>query len=236
MAIKILFISNAIPGCTIEQDHRRIKRRIRSMLDFKSSDRKIAISKPVARLWSFAARVKVLDLIRVSPYRPAASRRPQKEGLTEVCVRSQAQGEETSCTEGGNHRSRPLVARAQGRREGAARAGVFMRARLFSERVSAGLSGSTLGETIAVAVHFEDADMRSTWWVIRSSSAPVRCSDPRVSVHSPNGRLLVIRVAPPFVALRDQLKQQFRAGLGERHEAQLIDDENLVTGHLFLEP
>ena len=50
MAIKILFISNAIPGCTIEQDHRRIKRRIRSMLDFKSSDRKIAIRKPVARL------------------------------------------------------------------------------------------------------------------------------------------------------------------------------------------
>lgn len=36
MAIKILFISNAIPGCTLEQDHRRIKRRVRSMLGFKS--------------------------------------------------------------------------------------------------------------------------------------------------------------------------------------------------------
>jgi hypothetical protein len=40
----------------------------------------------------------------------------------------------------------------------------------------------------------------------------------------------------PFVALRDQLEQQFRAGLGERHEAQLIDDEKLVGGHLFLKP
>jgi len=34
-----------------------------------------------------------------------------------------------------------------------------MRARRFSERVSAGFLGSALGETIAVAVHFEDTAM-----------------------------------------------------------------------------
>jgi hypothetical protein len=31
-----------------------------------------------------------------------------------------------------------------------------------------------------------------TWWVNRSSSAPVSRSVPKVSVHSSNGRLLVI--------------------------------------------
>ena len=33
-------------------------------------------------------------------------------------------------------------------------------------------------------------------WVRRSRSAPVRRSEPKVSVHSSNGRLLVISVAP----------------------------------------
>src|SRR6188472_4340208 len=35
-----------------------------------------------------------------------------------------------------------------------------------------------------------------TWWVNRSSSAPVRRSEPKVSVHSSKGRLLVIKVEP----------------------------------------
>ena len=35
-----------------------------------------------------------------------------------------------------------------------------------------------------------------TWWVRRSSKAPVSRSDPKVSVHSSNGRLLVISVDP----------------------------------------
>src|SRR5690606_9255031 len=38
-----------------------------------------------------------------------------------------------------------------------------------------------------------------------------------------------------LVTLRDQLEQQFRPGLGERHEAQLIDDKELVASHLLLE-
>src|SRR3954447_20346456 len=35
-----------------------------------------------------------------------------------------------------------------------------------------------------------------TWWVSRSSSAPVSRSDPNTPVHSSNGRLLVTMVEP----------------------------------------
>ena len=37
-----------------------------------------------------------------------------------------------------------------------------------------------------------------------------------------------------LVTLRDQLEQQFGAGLGQRHKAQFVDDQQLVTGHLLL--
>src|SRR3546814_15998920 len=37
------------------------------------------------------------------------------------------------------------------------------------------------------------------------------------------------------LTLGDQLEQQFGAGLGERHKAQFVDDEQLVSGHLLLE-
>lgn len=69
--------------------------------------------------------------------------------------------------------------------------GGLMRAWRLFKRVSAGLSGAALDETIAVAVHIENVDVM----VMRSSSAPVRRLDTMVSVHSSNGRLLVIRVA-----------------------------------------
>lgn len=39
-----------------------------------------------------------------------------------------------------------------------------------------------------------------------------------------------------FVALRDQFEQQFRSGFGERHEAQLVDDQEVAGSHLLLEP
>lgn len=39
----------------------------------------------------------------------------------------------------------------------------------------------------------------------------------------------------PFVALRDQLEQQLGAGLAQGHEAQLVDDQELVTHNLFLQ-
>lgn len=58
----------------------------------------------------------------------------------------------------------------------------------------------------------------------------MRRSVPKVSVHSSNGMLLVTIVAP-----RDQLEQELGVGLGQRHEAQFVNDELLDVGHLFLE-
>jgi hypothetical protein len=36
--------------------------------------------------------------------------------------------------------------------------------------------------------------------------------------------------------LRDQLEQEFSAGFAERHEAQLVDNQQLVADHLLLKP
>ena len=36
--------------------------------------------------------------------------------------------------------------------------------------------------------------------------------------------------------MRDQLEQEFGAGFAERHEAQFIDDQQLVADHLLLKP
>ena len=38
-----------------------------------------------------------------------------------------------------------------------------------------------------------------------------------------------------FIALRDQLEQQLGTGLAERHEAQFVDDQQLVVGHALLQ-
>ena len=47
-------------------------------------------------------------------------------------------------------------------------------------------------EAVAVAVHFRIC----TWWVSRSSRAPVSRSEPKTSVHSSKGRLVVTRMEP----------------------------------------
>ena len=39
-----------------------------------------------------------------------------------------------------------------------------------------------------------------------------------------------------LVALRDELEQQLRSGLRQRDEAQLVNDQQLVVGELFLQP
>ena len=39
----------------------------------------------------------------------------------------------------------------------------------------------------------------------------------------------------PLVALRDQFEEQLGASLAQRHEAQLVDDQELVSDHLFLQ-
>ena len=63
-------------------------------------------------------------------------------------------------------------------------------------RLFRGLGDSVLSatlETVAVAVHLQDVDAR---WVRRSSNAPVSLSDPKTSVHSSKGRLVVTRIEP----------------------------------------
>ena len=40
----------------------------------------------------------------------------------------------------------------------------------------------------------------------------------------------------PLVALAEHLEQQLGAGLGQRHEAEFVDDQKLVGGELLLEP
>ena len=40
----------------------------------------------------------------------------------------------------------------------------------------------------------------------------------------------------PLVVLRDLLEQKLGAGLAQRHEAQLVDDQQLAGDHLLLEP
>jgi hypothetical protein len=40
---------------------------------------------------------------------------------------------------------------------------------------------------------------------------------------------------PALIALRDQLEQQFGAGLGQRYEAQLVDDQQFDGNHLLLD-
>jgi hypothetical protein len=41
--------------------------------------------------------------------------------------------------------------------------------------------------------------------------------------------------AATLLALRDQFEQQLRPSLRERHEAQLVDDQQFAGGHLLLE-
>ena len=63
-------------------------------------------------------------------------------------------------------------------------------------RIIRDLGGGTLpavAEAVALAVHFKNVDVVC---VRRSSSAPVRRSDPNTSVHSSKGRLVVTRMEP----------------------------------------
>ena len=64
-----------------------------------------------------------------------------------------------------------------------------------------------------------------TWWVRRSSSAP---GEPlRAEDLSPlgEGEVAGDHGGAPFIALAEHLEEQFGAGLGQRHEAEFIDDE-----------
>ena len=68
----------------------------------------------------------------------------------------------------------------------------------------------------------------------RSSRAPVSLSEPKTSVHSSKGRLVVTRTDPLSYLLAEDLKEELRAGLGKWYEAKLVDDEQLESGQLLL--
>ena len=68
----------------------------------------------------------------------------------------------------------------------------------------------------------------------RSSRAPVSLSEPKTSVHSSKGSLGGDQDRPSLVALAEDLEEEFRAGLGERDEAELVNDEQLEPCQLLL--
>jgi hypothetical protein len=75
-----------------------------------------------------------------------------------------------------------------------------------------------------------------TRWVRRSSGAPVRRSSPKGMVRSSKGQVRGGDGGTALVALADRLEEEVRAGLRERHEAELVDDRQLVAGKRLLEP
>ena len=95
----------------------------------------------------------------------------------------------------------------------------------------AGPFAAALFEAVAVAVHLQDVDMMGE---------PVEQSAGQAFGAEDLGPLLKRQIAgdqrgAAFVALAEDLEQQLGAGFRQRHEAQFIDDEQLVGGQLLLE-
>src|SRR5690554_6943151 len=96
---------------------------------------------------------------------------------------------------------------------------------------SAPLAGSAVGEAVAFAVHLEDADVVGQPVEKRAGQAlRAECLGPFIE-----GQIAGDEGRSSLIALRDQFEQQLGAGLRQGHEAELVDDEKLVTGHLLLE-
>ena len=97
---------------------------------------------------------------------------------------------------------------------------------------SASFFGLALFEAIAFAVHLEDVD-------VVGEPVEERAGEALRAEHL--GPLVERQVGgdqdrAALVALGENLEQQLGAGLGERHETQLVDDEELEVGELLLEP
>ena len=69
----------------------------------------------------------------------------------------------------------------------------------------------------------------------RSSRAPVSLSEPKTSVHSSKGSPGGDQDGPSLVSLAEDLEEELGAGLGERDEAKLVDDQQLEPCQLLLE-
>ena len=86
-------------------------------------------------------------------------------------------------------------------------------------------------EAEAVAVHLQDVDVVGEP-VEQRAGEPFRAQD-----FGPfgEGQVAGDHRRATLVALAEHLEEQFGAGFRQRHEAQFVDDEQLIAGDLFLE-
>ena len=95
-----------------------------------------------------------------------------------------------------------------------------------------GLTPAALVEPVALAIHLEDVDVVGEAIEERAGEAlGAEHLGPFVErqIGGDQGRA-------PLVALAEHLEQQLGTGLGQRHEAEFVDDQKLVGGELLLEP
>ena len=88
-----------------------------------------------------------------------------------------------------------------------------------------------LFEAIALAVHFQDVDMVGQAIQQRSGQA-FGTEDFRPFIERQIGG---DNHRAAFVTLRDGFEQKFGAGFRQRHEAEFIDDQQMLAGQLFLQ-
>ena len=95
-----------------------------------------------------------------------------------------------------------------------------------------GLTPAALVEPVALAIHLEDVDVVGE--AVEESAGEALGAEhlgPFVE-----GQIGGDQGRAPLVALAEHLEQQLGAGLGQRHEAEFVDDQKLVGGELLLEP
>ena len=65
----------------------------------------------------------------------------------------------------------------------------------------------------------------------------MRRSEPKTSVHSSKGRLQISgdQNGTPLLALAEDLEEQVRAGGGQGHVAQFVDDQQAEAGQILLQ-
>ena len=81
-------------------------------------------------------------------------------------------------------------------------------------------------EPVAVAVHLQNVDVVGEPVQQRSGEA-LRTEDPRPLVE---GQVGADQDGPALIALTEDLEEEFRAGGGQGHEAQLIYDQQAEAG------
>ena len=95
-----------------------------------------------------------------------------------------------------------------------------------------GLTPAALVEPVALAIHLEDVDVVGEA-VEESAGKPLGAEHLGPFVE---GQIGGDQGRAPLVALAEHLEQELGTGLGQRHEAEFVDDQKLVGGELLLEP